>query len=97
MLFLIAQIKRFGTLNATQKTAALYDAPFLKKSGKNCLKIVKIAFFAKNGQFLSVFPDFFKEPCFAEGCGFLHCVQCPKTLNLSFKKQHLELFSNFSP
>jgi hypothetical protein len=34
MLFLIAQIKRFGTLNATQKTAALYTARFLKKSGK---------------------------------------------------------------
>ena len=34
MWFLIAQIKRFGTLNATQKTAALYKAPFLKKSGK---------------------------------------------------------------
>ena len=33
MLFLIAQTKRFGTLNATQKTAALYKAPLLKKSG----------------------------------------------------------------
>ena len=28
------QIKHFGTLNATQKSAALYIAPFLKKSGK---------------------------------------------------------------
>ena len=35
MLFLIAQIRRFGTLNATQKNAALYTAPFLKKSGKS--------------------------------------------------------------
>ena len=34
MLFLIAQIKLFGTLNARQKNAALYTAPFLKKSGK---------------------------------------------------------------
>ena len=34
MWFLIAQIKRFGTLNATQKIAALYTAPFLKKIGK---------------------------------------------------------------
>ena len=34
MWFLIAQIKRFGTLNATRKTGALYKAPFLKKSGK---------------------------------------------------------------
>ena len=34
MMFLIAQIKRFGTLNAMQKTAALYKAQILKKSGK---------------------------------------------------------------
>jgi hypothetical protein len=38
MLFLIAQIKRFVTLNATQKTAALYTTPFLKKSGKTAKK-----------------------------------------------------------
>ena len=35
MWFLIAQIKRFGTLNAMQKTAGLYKAQFLKKSQKN--------------------------------------------------------------
>ena len=34
MLFLIAQIKRFGTLNETQKKAALYKAPFLKNQEK---------------------------------------------------------------
>ena len=61
MLFLIAQIKRFGTLSSTQKTTGLYKAPFLKKSGKNCLKIVKNAFFVKNGQFLAVFLHFFKN------------------------------------
>ena len=38
MLFLIAQIKRFETLNTMQKTAALYTAPFLKKIKKNCQK-----------------------------------------------------------
>ena len=38
MLFLIAQIKRLGTLNATQKTSALYTALFLKKSGKTAQK-----------------------------------------------------------
>ena len=31
---LIAQIRHFGTLNAKQKTAALYKAPFFKKSRK---------------------------------------------------------------
>ena len=34
MLFLVAQIRRFGTLNTTQKTTALYKAQFLKKSRK---------------------------------------------------------------
>ena len=38
MLFLIAQIKRFGTLNATQKTTTLYKALFLKKSGSLTVK-----------------------------------------------------------
>ena len=60
MLFLIAQIKGFGTLSATQKTAALYKAPFLKKSRKlpkNGLFYQEILF----GYFLAVFPDFYKN------------------------------------
>jgi hypothetical protein len=48
MWFLIAQIKRFGTLNPTQKTAALYKAPYLKKIKKNCQKL---AFFNKKSLF----------------------------------------------
>ena len=47
--------------------------------------------------FLGSFSWFFQERCFVESCGFLRCVQCPKTLNLSYQKQHLEIFSNFSP
>ena len=35
--------------------------------------------------FLGSFSWFFQERCFVEGCGFLRCVQCPKTLNLSIK------------
>ena len=35
MWFLIAKIKRFGTLNATPKITALYKTLFLKKSRKN--------------------------------------------------------------
>ena len=27
----------------------------------------------------------FQEQCFVEGCGFLRCVQCPKSLNLSYQ------------
>ena len=34
MLFLIVQFKRFGTLNAPQKTEALCKAPFLKNLEK---------------------------------------------------------------
>ena len=49
MLFLIAQIKRFGTLSATQKTAALFTAPFFKKS-ENIFK-----FFTLMGPFRSKF------------------------------------------
>ena len=42
--------KRFGTLTATQKTAALYKAPFLIK--KNCQKL---AVFNKKKAFLTIF------------------------------------------
>ena len=56
----LAQIKRFGTLNATLKTRALYKAPFLKKSGKVPKNSQKCNF-VKNGQFLAVFLDFFKN------------------------------------
>ena len=86
---LIAQNKRFGTLNATQKSTALYKAPFLKKSRKTARNWP----FLTNRAFLTfqaVFPDSSQDRCFVEGCGFLRCVQCPKTLYLSYQKQHSE-------
>ena len=58
MLFLIALIKRFGTLNATQKTTALYKAPFLKKSRKtagNWPFLTKKAFLTIFRQFFQIF------------------------------------------
>ena len=55
MLFLIAQIKRFGTLNATLKTTALYEAPCLKKSRKTD---INLPFLTKNA-FLTIFRQFF--------------------------------------
>ena len=55
MLVLIAQIKRFGTLNATQKTAALYKAPCLKKSRKTARNWL---FLTKNA-LLTIFRQFF--------------------------------------
>ena len=96
MLFLISQIKRFGTLNATQKTAALYKAPFLKKS----MKTDKNWLFLTKNAILTIFRQFFwffQKRCWVEGCVFLRCVQCPKTFNLGYQKQHSELFLNFSP
>ena len=53
---LIAQKKRFGTLNATQKIAALYKAPFLKKSRKTARNWL---FLTKNA-FLTIFRQFFQ-------------------------------------
>ena len=58
MLFLIAQIKSFRSLNATQQTAALYKAPFLKKSRKtdrNWLFLTKNAFLTIFRQFFLIF------------------------------------------
>ena len=57
----IAKIKRFETLSATQKKAALYTARFLKKSGKNCLKKVKNAFSNKTTNFWQFFLIFSKS------------------------------------
>ena len=42
---------------------------------------------------MTVFLIFFKTGGLVEGCSFLPCVQCPKTLNLSYQKQHSEIFS----
>ena len=55
MLVLIAQIKRFGTLNAAQKNAALYKAPFLKKTRKTA----KIGPFLTKIAFLTILKQFF--------------------------------------
>ena len=49
-------------------------------------------FFVKNGKFLAVFLDFGQERCFVEGCCFLRCVQCPKTLNLSYQNNIWKYF-----
>ena len=57
MLFLMAQIKRFGTLNTAQKTAALYKAQFLKKSRKTARNW---PFLTKNA-FLTIFIQFFSH------------------------------------
>jgi hypothetical protein len=55
MLFLIAQIKHFGTLNAMQQTASLYKAPFTKKIRKTGKKESKIHFWLKTANFWQFF------------------------------------------
>ena len=88
MLFLIAQNKRFGTLNATQKTKALYKAPFWKKIRKNILNIVKNAFYVKNGQFLALFLIFFKNGALQRAAVFCVAFSVPygQKVNQSRKK-----------
>ena len=84
---LLAEIKHFGTLNATQKTAALYKAPLLKKKEEK--KTVRNWSFLTKNAFLTSFRQYFlifHKRCFVEGCDFLCCVQCPKTLNSSYPK-----------
>ena len=80
MWFWIAQIKRFWTLNATQKTAALYKAPFLKKIKKNGQKL---AVFNKKSifdYFQAVFHDSFKNGASQRAVVFCVAFSVPKRL-----------------
>ena len=90
--FLIAQIRRFGTLKAMQKTAALYKAPLLK----NQEKLPEISqFYQKKcmfDYFQAVFPDLFKNGAVQRAAVFLRCIQFPKTLSLSYQKQHSVIY-----
>ena len=84
MLFLIAQIRRFGTLNATQKTAALYKAPFLKESRKTARNQ---PFLLKNA-FLTIFRKFFlifSRLVLCRGLGFF-ALRYGQKVNRSRKK-----------
>ena len=58
---MIAQMKGFDALNATQKTSALCEVPFLKKSRKTDSKWLKMGKMVKNGHFEPVFLDFFRN------------------------------------
>ena len=77
---LIAQMKRFDALITTQKTPALWEVPFRKKSRKT----------AQNDHFSKMtifgsFSWFFKKWDLAESWGFLRCNWCIKTLHLSYQ------------
>ena len=62
------------------------------KKRKNCQTKYSKCIFCLKQPISGSFSLFFQERCFLEGCGFLCCVQCPKTLNLSYHKQHSEIF-----
>ena len=83
MFILIAQKKRPGALNTTQKSPALCNVPFLNKSLK---KLQKMGFLKKMVNFGS-FSWFFQERYIVESWGLLHCIQCMRTLLLSYQKQ----------
>ena len=56
--------------------------------------------FDQNGQkwlFLKVFFWFCGQPYFIKSWGFLRCVQCIRTLLLSYQKQLFDIFSDFHP
>ena len=57
------------------------------QNARNCQKL---AVFNKKCS-LTIFSQFFlifSRTALCIGCNFLHCIQCPKTLNLSYQKQH---------
>ena len=62
-MFLIAQTKRFGTLNATQNNRSSLQSTVLEKNQeklpKNSQKCIFL--FVKNDQLLAVFLDTFKN------------------------------------
>ena len=55
MLFLIAQIKRFGTQSATQKTAALYTGQFFEKNQEKLPKNSQKSLLANFRRFFLIF------------------------------------------
>ena len=83
--------KVLDALNATQEAPALYKVRFLKKSRKSCKKYHLLTKLPKMVIF-GGFSWFFQKPHFVESWGFLCCVQCIKTLLLSY---HNQLFWQF--
>ena len=94
MLVLIAQKKRLGALNATQKTTGPCQVQLLRKSRKTFKNANFPPKFPLMGHF-GVFFWIFSLTVLGKDLWFLRCVQCPKTLPLSYQNQHWEIFSNF--
>ena len=85
----------YGRLHYTERNVKNHSPLQSTVFEKNQEKPPECFFFAKNA-FMAILGNFswsFQERCCVEGCGFLRCVQCPKMLNLSYQKQHSEIFS----
>ena len=94
-MFLIAQKKRSDALNATQKNPAFYKVWFLKKMKKILQNDHFWLFWLKMGT-LWGFTWFFQKSYFVQTWNFLRCIQCIRTLILSYQKHILATFSDFS-
>ena len=94
MLFLIAQITRFWTLNATQKIAALYKSPFLKKSRKTARNW---PFWTKNA-FLTIFMQFFlifSRTVLCRGLVFFALRSVSQNASFELSKTTFEIFFKY--
>ena len=69
---------------------------FWKKQEKLPKSPKKCAIWKKTGIF-GVFSWFFQKRYFAKSCGLLRCIQCIKTLILSYQNQQSDNFFDFSP
>ena len=96
MLILIAQKKRPDALNTMQKTPAICNVPFLKKSRKTSKNYLFWQKLQKRPIFQG-FSWFFPKPYFEKTWGFLRCIQCIRTLLLSYQNPLSDNFSVFVP
>ena len=97
--FIVKDLKIFPKIVFNSLNLAFWDTEHNAKNYSLLQNIVLTLFLTKNA-FLTILRQFFlifQERCCVEGCVFLRCVQYPKTLNLSYQKQHSEIFSNISP
>ena len=102
MLINIAQKKDFDALNATHRTSALCEVPFLKNQEKKQLKMDIFDHFDHFYTFFLfvlfffIFIFFIQNWYVAESSDFLPWIQCIKPLLLSYLNQHFKNFSNCS-
>ena len=94
---LITQKKHPDALNATQKTLALYKVWILKKRGITSKNTKVKPKTPKKQYFLELFSWFFQKLTFVKSWGLLRCIQCIRTLLLSYQNQLLDNFSESSP